>query len=311
MPPLVSVIIPSYNCQQYIAETIACVLAQDYPAIELIVVDDGSSDQTLPIIQTFGDRLKLIQQQNTGVCAARNRGIQEASGVFLCLLDHDDYWFPDKLSRQVNALLNNPEYGVVYSSFTHWHANAGGEFPKPSDFKVNPSDAIDPEFSGWIYHLLLLDCWMLTSTALFRKDVFARCGLFDEALPYSEDWDLWLRLSRVYPFIKLAYPTTLYRQHAQQGNKKIRAIDYRTVLLTGAKKKWGLCSPDGRCLSNWQFRRQLARYHAAFALHHLQYARCSVPCVIAPLLKAWFLFPIKIKYLAYIIAGLIGWKPRY
>lgn len=310
MLPLVTVIIPSYNCEAYISETIECVLAQTYPNIELIVIDDGSTDNTKNVIRSYGEKLTLISKENTGVCAARNLGIQKASGEYICLLDHDDYWFPDKISQQLELFKNHPETGVVYSHFACWSPDRDGNFSDQSCVDIVPiSNDIDYAFSGWIYHLLLLDCWVLTSTAMIRANVFEKCGLFDEQLPYSEDWDLWLRISRNYQFIKLKCTTTLYRQHPQQGNRKVRSIDYRTKLLESTKKKWGLCSPDGACISKQKFNRQLAKYHADYGLHLLManYKKQSM----VSFLKAWVKFPIKLKYLAYIAACCVGWKPSW
>ncbi len=310
MSALVTVIIPSYNCEAYIAETINSVLAQSYPSIELIIVDDGSTDKTQDIIRSYGNKLKLISQDNAGVCVARNRGIQEATGEYICLLDHDDFWYPDKISQQVKAFQTFPENGVVYSSFALWFPDSNNVFPSPESFGfASVGNEIDQTFSGWIYHLLLLDSWVLTSTAMFRTEVFKKCGLFDVALPYSEDWDLWLRIAREYPYLKLQATTTLYRQHPHQGNKKIRDIDYRTELLINAKNKWGLCGPDGQCLSKWKFNRQLADYHAAYGLHHLQAG--SKKSAVNSFLEAWRTYPFKLKYIAYIFASGLGWKPKW
>ncbi|CAE6482824.1 Glycosyl transferase [Nitrosomonas nitrosa] len=310
MQPLVSVIIPTFNCESYIAETINSVLNQDYPSIELIIIDDGSTDKTRHIISDYKDKLTLITQNNSGVCVARNRGIKEAAGQFICLMDHDDYWFPDKISRQVAEFMAHPEIGIVYSSFTLWKSNSDGTFASPDTFGNQlVNDEIDNYYSGWIYHLLLLDSWVLTSTAMIRAEVFDECGDFDENLPYSEDWDLWLRVARKYPFLKLHRSTTLYRQHPGQGNRKIRPIDYRTNLLINAKKKWGLCSPNGNCLTNWQFRKQLAKYHFEFGLHHLIANDHKI--AIRSFLKAWFTFPVNLKYLAYIPISSLGWRPSY
>ena len=117
-----------------------------------------------------------------------------------------------------------PAYNV-YS--TNSGSPAGNHVPPAED---TPDD-IDPEFSGWIYHQFLLDCWMLTSTSMFRREVFERCGAFDETLPFSEDWDLWLRLAREYEFVQLRRPSTLYRKHTTQGSGWHRPVDYRTRLL--------------------------------------------------------------------------------
>jgi glycosyltransferase involved in cell wall biosynthesis len=284
-------------------------LAQDYPSIELLVVDDGSTDRTVDIVRSYGQRIKLIVQKNSGVCAARNRGIQESTGQYICFIDHDDYWYPNKISTQVKSFTEHPETGVVYSDFTLWHPDSSGTFPHPDSIKTAITNDIDEKFSGWIYHLLLLDCWVLTSTAMFCSEVFQKCGVFDETLPYSEDWELFLRLSREFRFLKLNQSTTLYRQHRQQGNRKVRNIDYRTNLLINSTRKWGLCSQNGLCLSKMIFIRQLGEYHSSFGLNHLLAGNKNI--AIRSLIKAWITYPLKIKYLAYVLAGLIGWKPNW
>lgn len=306
--PKISVIIPSYNCEAYIGETIDSVLNQTYKDIELIVVDDGSTDRTQEIVAAYGASVRLITQVNAKVCAARNRGIREAKGEYICLMDHDDYWFPEKLARQLAVFETNADVCTVYSTFIRWHADAEGHFPAPASFDTQSyPDDIDPDFSGWIYHQFLLDCWMLTSTAMFRAEVFKRCGVFNEALPYSEDWDLWLRISRECTLIQLRRPTTLYRQHVLQGNRVARDIDYRTLLLTETQKKWGLCSRDGRCVSRRKFFAQLASYHASFARGHVQVGNLGL--AISSYLKAWRSTPWNFKYLAYIGATFAGWRP--
>ncbi len=309
--PTVSVIIPAYNCEQYIAQTVDSVLAQTQADVELIVVNDGSTDRTREILAGYGARLRIVEQPNAGVCAARNRGLREARGGFVCLMDHDDYWFADKLQRQVDALQRAPEIGVVYADFILWaRRGADGAFPEPAEFDPGAvADEIDAEFSGWIYHQFLLDCWMLTSTAMFRAEVFRECGVFDESLPYSEDWELWFRVSRRYRFQKFRRPNTLYRQHAQQGNRKVRAVDYRTELLRHAARTWGLCSQDGRCVSRATFQRQLARYHADFGL--MQLVADNRRKGIDSLARACLSWPGNPKYPAYVAAALLGWKPTW
>ena len=308
--PNVSVIIPSYNCEAFIAETIDSVLHQTYRDFELIVVDDGSTDRTREIVAAYGDPVRLVSQANARVSAARNRGIEETRGAFICLLDHDDYWFPTKLERQLREFEDHPEAGVVCSSFLRWHPDQDGRFHDPASFDPDAfPDGIDPDFSGWIYHQFLLDCWMLTSSAMFRAEVFQHCGVFDEALPFSEDWELWLRIAQVYPMIRLHRPTTLYRQHPAQGNRQVRDVDYRTRLLRAARARWGLCSRDGRCLTPRQFRKQIARYHADFGLHHLRFGKRSR--ALGSLGKAWLADPAGMKYLAYVLAAAIGWRPPW
>lgn len=307
--PRVSVIIPSYNCAEYIAETLDGILAQDFQDFETIVVDDGSTDATRSIVAAYAPRVRLIEQTNGGVCKARNRGIREASGEFVCLLDHDDYWYPDKLRLQVDLLDRHPDVGVVYSAYLYWYRDNHGRFPAPQQMSVREASAIDADFSGWIYHLLLLDCWMLTSTSMFRREVFARCGVFDESLPYGEDWELWLRLSREYRFLKLRNVTTLYRQHPSQGNRIPRPVDHRTQLLIDAVARWGFCSPDGQCQSPRRFYRQLALFHAEFG--YAQLKANNLRLAFRSFFLAWRADPLTVKYLGYIPAALLGWRPSW
>jgi glycosyltransferase involved in cell wall biosynthesis len=308
--PLVSVVIPTYNCEQFITETISSVLQQSFRDLELIVVDDGSQDRTRDIVAGFGEPVRLITQSNARVCAARNRGLAESRGRFVCFMDHDDYWFPDKLALQVEAMLSHPDVGVVFGGFILWRTDQNGSFPAPDSYDLAGYPAGQNEdFSGWIYHQFLLDCWMLTSTAMFRREVFDRCAPFDVNLPYSEDWELWLRLSREYPFLKLNRPNTLYRQHARQGNRILREIDYRTELLSNAAKKWGLCSRDGRCQDQQRFAKQLALYNTEFAMGHASGG--SHALARRSLLKAWRAFPRNPKPILYIIALALGWRPNW
>jgi glycosyltransferase involved in cell wall biosynthesis len=304
----ITVIIPSFNCERYIRQTLDSVLAQTHPDLEVLVIDDGSTDGTPAIIESYGEPVRLVLRKNGGVCRARNAGITMARGDFICLLDHDDYWYPDKLARQVQALCERPDAGVAYSTFRPWVVDpATRVHPSPSTIDPSASgDGIDDDFSGWIYHHLLMDCYVLTSTAMFRREVFERCGGFDESLPYSEDWDLWLRISRVYPFVKLRTTTTLYRFHASQGNRWVRPVDYRTQLLHAAVRRWGYASPDGRRASRWGFWRQLALYHRAYACTQLQAGHLGRG--LQSLWAAWTCFPVQPKPLGMMGAALLGWR---
>lgn len=306
---LVSVVIPTYNCESYIAQTLASVLAQTHRHFEVLVVDDGSTDRTRQIVEQHGSPVRLIQQANQGVCVARNLGFAQSRGAFVCFLDHDDFWFPWKLHRQLEAFAAYPAAGIVFTDFALWFPDKGS-FPTPAGMAPPDTEPpeIDPEYSGYIYHQFLINCLALTSTAMIRRDAFAASKGFDPALPYSEDWDLWIRLSRQYPFIKLSRASTLYRQHVNQGNRKLRDIDYRTRLLETASKSWGLVSADGRSVDSTTFSQNLACYHLQFGLHHLVDGRRTV--AMRSILKAWRHHPRRIKYLALLGAAAVGWKPR-
>jgi glycosyltransferase involved in cell wall biosynthesis len=115
MKPLVSVVIPSYNMEAFTPQTVESVLAQDYPSVEVIVVDDGSTDGSVGALKRFGERIRLIEQKNSGACAARNRGLQECRGEFVAFLDCDDLWEPRKLTRCVETLLARPAAVMAHS----------------------------------------------------------------------------------------------------------------------------------------------------------------------------------------------------
>ena len=308
--PLVSVVIPAHNCERFIGQTIESVLGQSLNDLEVIVVDDGSVDGTGRLALRYGNPVRVVTQDNAGVCVARNRGIGEATGLYIALLDQDDYWFPDKLEQQVGLLEREADFGVAYTSFMPWEADADGVYAAPMSMdRSRFGEGIEEAFSGWIYHQFLLDCWMLTSTAVFRKEAFERCGTFDPSLPYGEDWDLWLRLSREYRFVKLSSASTLYRQHPGQGNRKVRDFDYRTDILRRAANRWGLCSPDGKCLTRRAFYGQLAKYHVDFAFSHARVGDKAT--ALGALLRAGALEPWNIRTLAYIGAVVLGWRPSW
>jgi glycosyltransferase involved in cell wall biosynthesis len=305
----VSVVIPTWNCERYIAQTLRSVLAQSHPPHEVVVVDDGSTDRTAEIVASFGAAVTLVRQANQGVCVARNQGFARSTGEFLCFLDHDDHWFPNKLAQQLRVFASHPEAGVVFTRFALWQP-VDGSFPAPETLapREDAPPGEEPEFCGWIYHQFLLDCWALTSTAMIRREALERWGAFDPSLPYSEDWELWLRLSRQVPFVKLDCVSTLYRQHPEQGNRKVRPLDYRTMLLEQAVARWGLASRDGRALDPTQYHATLSRYHLQFALHHLQDG--SRALALQSLWKAWRHRPTQLKLPALAGAALLGWRPQ-
>ena len=306
----ISVIIPTYNAERYIQQTIDSVLNQSFSDLEVVVVDDGSTDRTCELVEAYPQRVRLFRQRNQGVCRARNHGLSHARGEFICFLDHDDFWHPEKLSMQVPFLDADTEVGVVFSTFQPWTADAQGDFAPAISLLAAPLvSGVDERFSGWIYHEFLMDCWALTSTALIRASALHQVGAFDESLPYSEDWELWIRLSRQCKFVKLKANLVLYRQHASQGSRMARPIDYRTRLLQQSQERWGLASRDGRAITHAAFMRNLSLYQAEYGLHQL---RSGNPWrAFQSFWLAWCKTPVQPKYLAYIVAGLLGWRPKF
>jgi len=200
--PKISVIIPVYNGEQTIRETIESVLDQTFSDFELIVINDGSQDSTLEVVASFKDaRLQVFSYPNAGVSASRNRGLSHASGKFISFLDADDLWAPDKLEAQLKALEENPQAAIAYS----WtdHIDESGQFLRPSSHTT---------INGDVYANLLLGNFLKTgSNVLIRAQALTSVGGFDESLTHAEDWDMWLRLAVSHHFVAVPYPQVLYR----------------------------------------------------------------------------------------------------
>lgn len=198
--PLVSVIIPTYNRGGMIRDAIASVLNQDFKDFELIVIDDGSTDDTPAILETFGRAIRIVRQANRGVSAARNQGIALASGKLLTFLDSDDLWLPQKLARQVHFFNTNAD-ALICQTEEIWIRNG---------VRVNPKKR-HHKFSGMIFEASLALCLVSPSAVMSRRALFDAVGLFDEALPACEDYDLWLRVSCRYPIHLIDAPLIIKR----------------------------------------------------------------------------------------------------
>ena len=196
----VSVIIPTYNRGWIIKEAIDSVLSQDYRDFELIVVDDGSTDNTDDILNSYREDIIVFRQKNQGVSAARNRGLAEASGRFIAFLDSDDLWLPQKLSRQVEFFNKNPDAQICQTEET-WIRKG---------VRVNPKKRHKKPW-GMIFEPSLALCLVSPSAVMIRRSLFEKVGGFDETLPACEDYDLWLRISCRYPVYLIDTPLIIKR----------------------------------------------------------------------------------------------------
>ena len=196
----VSVIIPTYNRGWTIGEAVDSVLAQDYRDFELIVVDDGSTDNTPEILDAYRGTIKVFRQENQGVSAARNRGIDEASGGFIAFLDSDDLWLPQKLSRQVEFFNTTPD-ALICQTEEVWIRNG---------VRVNPKKR-HKKPSGMIFEPSLALCLVSPSAVMMRRSLLEIVGNFDETLPACEDYDLWLRISCRFPIYRIDTPLIIKR----------------------------------------------------------------------------------------------------
>jgi len=269
--PKISVVIPCFNAKNYIAAAIESVLAQEWPNIEILVVDDGSSDGSPDLVQKRFSTVKLLRQSNQGVAKARNNGISQATGDWIAFLDADDIWLPGKLHAQMAMLADAPGTRMVYTAWQVWTCSDPAPTPGYiAELAVRSSDArLWSGASGWVYPQLLLDCVVWTSTVLAHRSVFAEVGQFDPTLRIGEDWDLWLRASRVTQILRVPAPYALYRMHPASITKSVPEANFRSVVVDRALARWGYASPDGSVARKSDVDRALARGWIDYAGAHL------------------------------------------
>jgi glycosyltransferase involved in cell wall biosynthesis len=224
MNPFISVIIPVYNGKKFLPEAVKSVLKQNYEPLEIIIVDDGSTDGTSELQNSLGEQVHFIFQNNKGPAAARNTGIKAAKGEFLAFLDSDDLWPSDKLKLQTNYLLNDPDIQVVLGQTKRFDSEH--KYEKDFAGKQNPVISVQ------------------IGSALFRRTAFEKVGDLDEGLQYSEDHDWFLRAREKGIKILVLENTTLY--HRRHNDNMTNKADSNGYQLTTVIKK----SLDRRRLQN-------------------------------------------------------------
>ena len=213
--PQVSVIIPTYNRAYVLGEAIDSVLSQTYDDLELIVVDDGSQDETRDIVASYNSRLTYLHQEHRGVSAARNLGIERARGNYLAFLDSDDLWLKEKLYLQMECMMADPETLICYTD----------EIWIRKGVRVNQMKK-HRKYSGMIFEYCLPLCIVSPSSVLINRQLIDEVGVFDETLEVCEDYDLWLRISARYPIHFIETPLIVKRGgHADQLSKKGQGQD--------------------------------------------------------------------------------------
>lgn len=209
MNPRVSVIIPCYNQARFLAEAIQSTLDQDYPAKEVIVVNDGSPDNTREVAAAFDERIIYIEQPNSGAAGARNTGIRASHGEYIAFLDADDVCLPGRLAQQAAILDQHPEIGLVATD-AYLVDSAGHHLGLKSALSGTPRHADD-------FRWETVEYCATTSTVMARRQCFETCGYFEESVGEhsagGEDWLAWVRISHDFPMVYLSTPTIKYRLH--------------------------------------------------------------------------------------------------
>ena len=244
--PAVSVILPVFNGEKYIGRTIASVLAQTFADWELIVIDDGSTDNTPQILASLSRdaRLKLIRQVNQGASAARNTGLAAAVGDYIAFLDADDLWRPIYLERMLASLWARPEAELAFAGWQYIN----------SDDELLPQTVIP--FDGNVERAQRELVWhnaILPSAAVARRPTLLELGGFDHTLKACEDWDMWLRLKLRGVFIAVPEILTLYRAHSESRTDDIQNIEREQLRLN--EKYVGRADGDP---GSWEFDKQRA-----------------------------------------------------
>lgn len=244
-PNTVSVIVPAYNTERFVAEAIESALGQSVAPLEVIVIDDGSTDRTADVLQKFGPAIAIVTQSNRGLPAARNAGAAMASGYWLAFLDADDLWLPHKLERQLQKAAD-PRLAMIYTD--RFNIGERGILPIVQS-------AIQPLYSGDIFiPLLMLGNHITASSVTVRNEVFRALGGFAEDLRAAEDWDLWIRLAEHHLVGACTDPLVRYRFHGSMmsGDPRRMQIARREVV------RRALQSPRGRSLDGSTRRRIVA-----------------------------------------------------
>jgi glycosyltransferase involved in cell wall biosynthesis len=215
--PMVSVVIPTYNYAHFLIETLESALSQTYSNFELIVVDDGSTDETRTRLEPYRNQIRYIYQENQGLSAARNTGIRAAQGELIALLDSDDLWHPRKLEIQVRYLIEHPNIGLLASDdIARIYSNTPAADLQEEAPKQWPT--INDLSTLWACPLAIEDVVVRprfgSCGVLIRKECFHHAGYFDTSLRSCEDRDMWIRIARLYPVAVLELPLWWYRQHA-------------------------------------------------------------------------------------------------
>ncbi|MBS0611307.1 MAG: glycosyltransferase [Comamonadaceae bacterium] len=268
--PRVSVIIPVRNGKDYLQEALDSVLQQSFADLELLLIDDGSTDDDYDRYAVQDKRVRVIHLTGMGVSRARNVGMAQSRGDLLAFLDADDIWFPGKLQAQVRYFDAHPDVGVVFGKFIRWPALPDGGFAPASSLiqDADPLHRADPERSGWLYTRLLEGLLVGMNTAVVRRTVYEAIGGFNESLRQGEDYDFWLKASRVAEMHSLDGPVALYRIHGASAMHRLSPENHLVNLLNAAVTRWGLTSLDDRSLTPKSFHDRLARVYFDHAYAH-------------------------------------------
>jgi glycosyltransferase involved in cell wall biosynthesis len=294
----VSVVIPAYNAGAFIEDAIGSVLMQDWPADEIIIVNDGSRDQNYDSLKALASNIRVINQPNRGVSAARNVGFNAANGTYVAILDADDVWLPGKLRAQMEYLTQSPQTDAVFCLGRVWKPAAGGTtWAKPTDLNPIPQERIEImqlHYRDWLYGLPVAN-----PTMVVKKQVWKAMGGYDENKRFAEDTDFNLRLSRTYRVDLIRLVGMLYRKHTQNATTRLQDRNYWAEAVSSAIATFGYIDDSGVAADPARVRKYLADIH--FLHGHDHFWRGRPPIARHEFWRAFKLNPLHPKTIAYLI----------
>jgi hypothetical protein len=241
--PLVGVVVPVYNGEKFLRTALDSALGQTYDRLQVIAVDDGSTDSSPEILASYGSRLTVVRQHNAGVAQARNAGIQACQGELIAFLDQDDWWLPEKVEKQVARFRADPALGLVHTGILQYSESDGAFVDS-----IYPTDG-SRRLRGHCYEQLLLGNSIFNSSVMIRRSVLAASGMFNPTMVGNtvQDYDLWLRIAQHYPLDHVPEPLVALRLHGEQGTWDRRAmlgdeldVLERTVGLSGLRSSFAM-----------------------------------------------------------------------
>ncbi len=218
MNPVISVIIPAYNYGRFIREAIEGVLSQTLPAAEIIVVDDGSTDETAAEVAKFGDKVRYIKQDNAGVCAARNNGVENSTGEFIAFLDADDIWEPEKLEKQIAKFAEDEEIGLLHCGMREFDSDTGETIATHLE---GGDGSVANDLLLWEKPVVNVS----GSSIMVTRKAFYDAGGFDTEMKVGEDWDFCYRVARKYKVGFVPEVLMNYRSHGASAHRNVAEME--------------------------------------------------------------------------------------
>jgi len=301
--PLVSVVIPAFNCASFISETLEGVYQQTYVNWEIVVIDDGSTDDTKSALEPHMHRIRYFYQENKGTAAARNAGIQRARGEFVAFLDNDDYWVPEKLDLQVRALQAHPDCGLVFSDGKEIAGSTilrDSLMAKRLHHWVNQrGDQESRATHGWLFNELIMENLIYSvSGVMVRKISVEKIGGFDESITIADDYDFYLRLTQLYPvaFLQACLYIWRYRKDSQSGPKESRNYRWGKAMIQVLEKNSRIIPSEFET----QVRKRLQDMYWQIGWQEFNQARLhdSRQMFLACLRHNWFFMPAVLSLFA-------------